>query len=179
MRQLVCTMFISNNCASFHFWWEENLVKHQKVSKHYENDCLQSFLLLFMSLLTAPIVKNSHIYTRVYFIFLKTVLKQTWTFFNTKFQPQWKDLKSSYQVRIILALFYNLIALILDENCVEGLRVTKIVKEIKFQSVWGELKAKNCFQKQSFTKYLRLTLVFMWNRALREKFDFCFSRVFC
>ena len=32
---------------------------------------------------------------------------------------------------------------------------------------------------QSFTKYLRLTLVFMLNSALREKFNVCFSRVFC
>ena len=89
-----------------------------------------------MSLLTALIVENSHIYARVYFIFLKIVLKQAWKYFNTKFRPQWKDLQSSYQVRIILALFCNLIALILGENCVEGLRVTKIVKEIKFQRVW-------------------------------------------
>ena len=29
------------------------------------------------------------------------------------------------------------------------------------------------------TKYLRPTLVFMWNSALRENFNFCFSRVFC
>ena len=32
-------MFISNNRASFHLWWKENLVKHQRVSKYYENDC--------------------------------------------------------------------------------------------------------------------------------------------
>ena len=32
---------------------------------------------------------------------------------------------------------------------------------------------------QQVTKYLRLTLVFMWNSAQREKFNFCFSRVFC
>ena len=32
-------MFISNNCASFHVWWTENLLKHQKVSKYYENSC--------------------------------------------------------------------------------------------------------------------------------------------
>ena len=31
---------------------------------------------------------------------------------------------------------------------------------------------------QSFTKYLRLTLVFMWNSWLREKFNFCAARVF-
>ena len=39
MRQLVNTIFFTNNCASFHLWWNENLVKHQKVSKYYENDC--------------------------------------------------------------------------------------------------------------------------------------------
>ena len=31
-------MFISNNCESFHLRQKENLVKHQKVSKYYEND---------------------------------------------------------------------------------------------------------------------------------------------
>ena len=56
---------------------KENLVKHQKVSKHCENDFLQSLFLLLMSLLTAPIVRNSHIYARIYLIFLENVLKQT------------------------------------------------------------------------------------------------------
>ena len=31
---------------------------------------------------------------------------------------------------------------------------------------------------QPFPKYMRLTLVSMWNSALREKFNFCFSRTF-
>ena len=30
-------MFISNNYASFHLWWKENLLKHQKVLKYYES----------------------------------------------------------------------------------------------------------------------------------------------
>ena len=38
-----------------------------------------------MSLLTALIVKNGHIFTGTYFIFLKNVLKQTRKSFNTKF----------------------------------------------------------------------------------------------
>ena len=38
---------------------------------------------------------------------------QTWKAFNTKFEPQWKDRESSYQVRQILALFCKLVALIL------------------------------------------------------------------
>ena len=31
---------------------------------------------------------------------------------------------------------------------------------------------------QSFTKYLRLILVFMWNNAQREKFNFFFQEFF-
>ena len=31
MRQLVYTMFITNNHTSFHLWWKENLIKYQKV----------------------------------------------------------------------------------------------------------------------------------------------------
>ena len=31
---------------------------------------------------------------------------------------------------------------------------------------------------QTFTKYLRQTLVFMWNSALREKFNFYFCKSF-
>ena len=53
--------FMTNNHTSFHLWCKENLLNHQKVSKNYENDCLQIFLLLFMSLLTALIVKSSYI----------------------------------------------------------------------------------------------------------------------
>ena len=99
------TKFIlSNNRTSFHLWWKEDLVKHQRVSK-YENDGLQNFLLHYMSLLTANFIKNSHAYARIYFIFLKNVLKQTWNAFNTKFRATWKDRKSSYQVRQVFALF--------------------------------------------------------------------------
>ena len=53
--------FITSNYSSFHLWWKKNLLNYQKVSKYYEHDCLQNFILLFMSLLTALIVKNSHI----------------------------------------------------------------------------------------------------------------------
>ena len=66
-----------------------------------------------MFLLTNKFVKNSHMLARIFFIFLKNVLKQTWMSFNTKFQRQWKDRKSSYQVKQILEPFCNLIALIL------------------------------------------------------------------
>ena len=37
--QLVYFMFIINNRTSFHLWWKGNWLKHQRVSKYYENDC--------------------------------------------------------------------------------------------------------------------------------------------
>ena len=52
----------------------------------------------------------------------------------------------------MLAPFYSSIALTWQ---------TKHGKQIKFEGVLGELEARECFQKGSFTNYLRLTLVFM------------------
>ena len=43
MRQLVYAMFLSNNRPSFQLWWKENLLKHQKVSKYYETDCIFTY----------------------------------------------------------------------------------------------------------------------------------------
>ena len=53
-------MFFNKNHSSFHFWGKKNLTKYQKVSKCYENECLKNFLLLFISLLTAPIAVFSY-----------------------------------------------------------------------------------------------------------------------
>ena len=77
MRQLVYTMFITNNHALFCLWSKENLIKYQKVSKYYVHDYLKNVVLLFMFLLTAQIVKKSRILARISFIFLKIVLDQT------------------------------------------------------------------------------------------------------
>ena len=64
-------MVISHNRTSFPLWLKEKLVKHQKVSKYYENDCLKKFVWLFMPLLTTRIVKKSRVYARIFFFFLK------------------------------------------------------------------------------------------------------------
>ena len=40
-----------------------------------------------------------------------------------------------------------MIAIDLGCNSVKGLRVTKNIKEIKFEGVWGELELKKCFQR--------------------------------
>ena len=135
--------------------------------------------MLFIFLLTTNFAKNNHIYARIFFIFLKNVLNKTWNAFNSKFWHQWKDQKSSYQVREDFALFCNLIALSLGYNSVKSLGVTKIVKEIKFEGVWDKLESKNGFKRESFAKYLRLALVFMWNSAPQEKFNCYFSGLFC
>ena len=37
------TMFITNNYDSFHLWWHENFVKHQTISKYYDQDCSIGF----------------------------------------------------------------------------------------------------------------------------------------
>ena len=106
--------------------------------------------------------------------FWEILVCQTWKVFNTKFGAQSKDWKSSYQVRKILALFCILVTLIVGWNLVKCLRVTKNVKQIKLEGVCGRLEAKNCFQRQPFTKYLRETLFFVRNSALQEKFFFFF-----
>ena len=65
------TMLNINNHASFHLWWKKNLVNYQNVSKYFEHSCLEHFLSVFMSLLTALIVKNSHILPGIFLILLK------------------------------------------------------------------------------------------------------------
>ena len=43
MKNLVYTMFITNNHASFRLWWKEHIVKYQEVSKYYVHDCTVLF----------------------------------------------------------------------------------------------------------------------------------------
>ena len=64
-----------------------------------------------MYLLTVPFVKNRHVLAENYFIFLKNDRKQSWKAFNVKLGPQWKNWKSSYQVKQISTLFCKLVAL--------------------------------------------------------------------
>ena len=178
MRKLVYTTFITNNHDSFHLWWNENLVKHWKVSKYYDQDCLKNFLLDLMSLLGVPIFLKSHFLAEIHFIFLKTHPRYNFKGFQYKIWIQWKDRKSSYQVKQILSLPCKFATPILDEKYVKSLRITKIVKQIKFEGDCGELEAKYCFQRQSWPKHMRQTLVLVRNSTLREKFNFNFWIVF-
>ena len=67
------------------------------------------FFLIFMFLLAAPIIQNSHISARISLIFFRKrsckALVQTC---NTKFGPQLRDQNSSYQVRQVLAFFLQI-----------------------------------------------------------------------
>ena len=78
MRQLVYTKYIRNNHSSFHLWSKENLVKSQKVSKYYDHDCLQNFLLISTPLLIGPIVKKSNTFWLEFSLTIyQNVLNQT------------------------------------------------------------------------------------------------------
>ena len=61
----------------------------------------------------------------------------------------------------------------------KDLRVTKIVKEIKFERVWGELEVKKYFQRQSFIKYFRLTLceIANYEKSLISVFEEFFASI--
>ena len=62
--------FNTNNHALFHFWWNENLLTHWKFIKILWTCLSQKFSFPFMSLLTALIVKNSHIFGGIYTFYL-------------------------------------------------------------------------------------------------------------
>ena len=168
-------MYLSNIQPSFHLWWKENLVKHGKVSRYYETDCLGNFALLFKFLFLTRFFRNSHIWTRIFFVFLKNVLQQTWNSFNSKFEHQQKDRKRSYQVRQILGFLFNYLLYF----SVKTVRKTVDLQKISKSSVWkslGWVRIKNSFQRYYLTKLLRLTLVFTWNSAKQQKFKLIFLR---
>ena len=96
-------------------------------------------------------------------------------FYRDYFGRCLSDRESSYQLRQTLALFQISSFNFRLKVCLKSLRVRKVVKQIIFKGVWDESEARKSFQRQSFTKYLGHTLVFMWNSALRGKFNFCFS----
>ena len=108
-------MFIGNNCASSHLWWKANLLKIQKVSK-YLNDWLQSFILLFMSLLAHPIFKNSHIKAGIQFIFLKNDRKQTWKSFNTKISTAVKRLEKELLIMANSRIYFISLKTVLTQT---------------------------------------------------------------
>ena len=96
-----------------------------------------------MSLLTNLITENTHILSRIYFIFLKRRPRPNLKVFQYQIWTLSKDWERSNQVRPLLAILCQLVSLILTKKCVIGLRVTQIVK---FEGVWGVLDARISFQ---------------------------------
>ena len=144
MRQLLYTMFISNNRALSHSWWKENLVKHQNVPIYYEKWLPAKFSLAFCVFIKRSICLNESCLGQnlLYLIFLKNVLISSWKSFNFKFQPQWKDLKSSYQARPILAVFCNLIALSYVTTVWQAFELTKLSSKLNLKEYGASQKQK-------------------------------------
>ena len=115
-----------------------------------------------MSSLRVPYFENSNFVAKIYFIFLKTPTRSNFKWFQYQI---WTSVKSSSKTSISsktnfitsLQISYSNIRLKLLNA--KGFRVTKTVKQIKFEGTWGELEAKYCFQRQSWSKYIRQTLV--------------------
>ena len=84
-------------------------------------------------------------------------------------------MKSSYKLNQILWRLCKFVTLILHENYVKSLRVTKIVKEIKFEGDGSELDAKHFFEMQSLPKYMRQTYSSI---AIFEQFFASIGKVF-
>ena len=114
-----------------------------------------------MSLLTALIVKHSLISARICLLFPKNCLRPNLKGFQYQIWTSVKDWSSSYQVRQIFSNFLQVSCSNFKLNSVKDLRLKKNEKQNKLEGVWGDLEARNCFQRQSFTKYLRQSVVFM------------------
>ena len=81
-------------------------------------------------------------------------------------------------VRQILAIFCISVALNLRWNCVKGLRVTKIVKETKFEEIWGKLQAKKLFAETTIYKIPEADSSFYVKQRTTGKVQFRFSSRF-
>ena len=112
----------------------------------------------------------------IYFIFLESVAHQTSEAFNTKFGPQWKDRKTSSKVKQIFAPFCKLVALILDQNCIKVLRVSKCVKQIIFERVWWRVRSKILFEETILAKLFQTNCSFSLKYHPTGKVQFLFFK---
>ena len=95
-------MFISDNRQSFRLWWKENLVKHQKVLKYYQNWLsAKGFLAFYVFIHEEICQKQSYLGLNLSKKRSETNLK----LFQYQISTAVKDRKSSYQVRKKLGIF--------------------------------------------------------------------------
>ena len=82
---------------------------------------MENLLLLFLVfILQLSFLRTAISWRKFTLFFYKKVLHQTWKTFNTKFGPQSKERKSSYQIRQILALFLQI-------SCSRNKTVSKVL----------------------------------------------------
>ena len=72
----------------------------------------------------------------------KNYAKTNLKFFQFNFGPHWKDHKSSYHVRQLVAYFCDLVDRIFDWNCEKSFAMTKINKNLKLEVVLGGVRSK-------------------------------------
>ena len=105
---------------------------------------------------------------------LKSLFFQNWHFFICVIFL----LRATWVLFLKQKLVYCILSfcLICADNCKEHADI--FVIPVTFFRARGEFVLSMQIL-QPLTKYLRLTLVSIWNSALREKFKFCFSTGFC
>ena len=130
VRQIVYTIVRSNSRPTFYLWWKENLVKQRKVSRYFEHDWMENFLLSFMFLFTTNLVKSNHSLARIFFIFPKNIQNQTSNGFNTKLRRHWKDRKSIYQAREVSPFFATWLLSIYVKTVSKTVELTKLLKKL-------------------------------------------------
>ena len=92
-----------------------------------------------MSLLISLIAKKIHILTRIYFIFLIKRLRPNLKVFQHQIWTSVKRSGKKLTTKANLSAFFQI-------SCYNfRLKSYKLVKQIKFEEVWGELEARNCF----------------------------------
>ena len=73
---LICLELFPAIRCYYSDWFSYYLIYDCQVHLDYGNNCLKCFPLLFLSLLTTKLFKKSNILARIYFLFLKSVLKK-------------------------------------------------------------------------------------------------------
>ena len=96
-------------------------------------------------------------------MFLRNILKQAWKSFSAKFRPKWKDQRSTYHVRHILALFCNLIALILIKTVWKALELPKLSKKLS-------LKGSGASERQKMFSETVIHKIFDINSSFNMKY---------
>ena len=93
-------MFITNNHDLFHLWWHENFVKHQNVSKYYDQDCRldrhknEGGLIEFVKKgLICKRLKNFEISTSECICSEITIWKRKWLCFSIYRPPSYENLE--------------------------------------------------------------------------------------